>query len=155
MNEPFEIKGMIFIGSDTIEFAVARVGDGWLEPTMEATFLMPELGKMKSITGNFDRHYESLTEILAQIRDQIFASYGMIPVQVLAGESVRSFDRRNELNWLIEEATGYRMVVMNENEESRYSIHSALQGNVLDESGFESLLDKIKKASETDAFYEK
>lgn len=155
MIESSEIKGVIFIDIDKIEFAVGRVGDGWVEPLMEATHLMPELGKMLSASGRFEEHHESLIELLAEIRDQVFSTYGMIPVQVFGGKGVRAYDRRNELNWLIEEATGYRMIVLSEKEEARFTIHGAFQGKVFDESGFESLVDKIKKASETDAFYEK
>lgn len=155
MNEPSEIKGVLFIGTDTIEFAVGRVGYGWVEPLMESTQLMPELGKMLSEKGKFEEYHESLIESLAEIRDQIFCTYGMIPVQLLGGKCVRGYNRKNELNWLIEEATGYRMIVLSEHEETRFTIYGAFQGNVFDESGFESLVNKIKKASETDAFYEK
>ncbi len=152
MNEPFEIKGVIYLGSDRIELIVGRVGDGWVEPLMESTQLMHELGKMKSVSGKFEHHHDDLIRILAQIRDQVFGTYGMIAVQLLGGGNFRTYDRRNELNWLIEEATGYRMVVLSEVEEERFSLHGALQGIAVDDSGFDSLVDKIKKASETDAF---
>jgi len=155
MGEPSEIKGVIYIATDRIEFAVGRVGDGWIEPLMEATYLMPELGKMLSVSGRFEEYHESLIGLLAEIRDQVFSAYGMIPVQVFGGKGIRAYDRRSEVNWLIEEATGYRMIVLSELEEVRFTIHGAIQGKVVDESGFESLIDKIKKASETDAFYEK
>ena len=152
MDNQFKIKGVIFIDSDRIEFVVGKVGDGWVEPLMEATYLMPELAKMKSTSGQFEKNHDMLIKALAKIRDQIFSSYSMISVQLLSGRMVRGYDRRNELNWLIEEATGYRMVVLNEKEEERFTLVSALQGSVIDDSGFESLVEKIKKASETDAF---
>jgi hypothetical protein len=152
MDGQFEIKGVIFIDDDTIECVVGRVGDGWVEPVMEATYLNPELSTMKRTSVGFEKNHESLIATLIEIRDQIFSSFALIPVQLMAGSVVRRYDRRNELNWLIEEATGYRMTVLNEQEESRFTVISALQGNVFDESGFISLVDQIKKASETDAF---
>lgn len=152
MDETTELKGVIYIDTNKIEFAVGQVGDGWVEPLMEATYLMPELEKMQAGTGRFEIHYETLIALLTEIRDQIFNTYGMIPVQIFGGEGVRVYDRKNELNWMIEEATGYRLVVLSEQERARFTIHSAFQGKVIDDSGFESLVDKIKKASETDAF---
>lgn len=145
MNEPSEIKGVLYIDTDRIEFAVGRVGDGWVEPLMEATHLMPELGKMLSDSGRFEDYHEKLIGLLAEIRDQVFNTFGMIPVQLFGGKGIIAYGRRNELNWLIEEATGYRMIVLSAQEEARFSVHEALQGKVLDESGFESLVDKIKK----------
>ncbi len=152
MDGQFEIKGVIFIDTDTIECVVGRVGDGWVEPVMEATYLIPELSKMKLTSVGFEKNHESLIATLIEIRDQIFSTYSMIPVQLLAGRMVTGYDRRSELNWLIEEATGYRMVVISEREEERFTMVRALQGTVIDDSGFESLVDQIKKASETDAF---
>jgi len=152
MQDQFVLKSVIYIGSTSIDMVVARVGEGWMEPVMESTHLFPVTRAFSENNPRAPESHDQLVVLLTELRNHIFEKYGMIPVELFAGTILAAYARRIELNWLIEEATGYRVFYLNDLEEERFSVYDALQKPIVTDESFNSLVAEIKKASETDAF---
>jgi exopolyphosphatase/pppGpp-phosphohydrolase len=111
------VRGVIEIGPEKISLMVAEVKNG------EVTTIHKE---HKNFTIDIDLDYNSnvkpailyrLIEILIEYRDLIFEKHGVIPVIVLGGSSIRMVTNRIEVIWMVEESTGYRIRLLNQEEE--------------------------------------
>lgn len=111
------LRGVIDIGQEKISLMIAEVKNG------EVTTIQNEQKKF-SIDSDLDYNSNikpavlyKLIEILIEYRDFIFEKYGAIPVIVMSSSSIRMVTNRIEVIWMVEESTGYRIRLLNQEEE--------------------------------------
>lgn len=143
-QEAHEIKCVMFIGGDRIEMVTARVGDGWTESIFESTVHLDLLVRGQMHLDTSGHGVQHMIHELATIRDDLYSKYGLIPVEIYAGSALRTVQNRSEFNWMVEEATGYRVMILSEQEELTFSIYNALQKSPVNTDSFNELIKEIE-----------
>lgn len=143
-QETHEIKCVMFIDGDRIDMVTARVGDGWTESIIESTILVDLMVKGQHYLDTSAPGVQLLIKELAAYRDDLYSKFGLIPVAIYAGYAFRTVQNRSELNWMVEEATGYRVIILSEQEEKAFSLYNALQKNPVGTESFDDLIKEIE-----------
>lgn len=124
------IRASIDIGTNTVLLLVANIRNGLIEVLHEDE-RMPRLG------NGVDQHrnlsvdsMERVIGVLIEYRNYIYDRFGVIPVVVTGTSAVRDAENRIEFLWLVEEATGYRVRILSQREETGITFKGAL--SVLD-----------------------
>lgn len=147
MVESYDIQCAIYFDANKLEILVARVGDGWIESVEESTVFVDLMIKGQDHIDTTGKGAQQLIQELAQVRDHLYEKYGMISVVIFAGYAMRVIQNRSELNWMIEEATGYRVAILTQEEELVFSLSSALQNHPINSESFDDLVKRIQSES--------
>jgi exopolyphosphatase/guanosine-5'-triphosphate,3'-diphosphate pyrophosphatase len=120
------IRAAIDIGTNTVLLLVAEIKQGKIKVLKEFQRI-PRLGRGVDASGNLDSaSMERTINVLIELRDSIYESYGVIPVILTGTSAVRDASNRVEFLRLVEEATGYRLRILSPKEEAEITFKGAL-----------------------------